>query len=271
MVSAANVNTRSRLLARYFLKRDGAVVLRQDRARTILRCDTSPDIGAPLFIKIYHRGGIGEALRSVPRGSAGERSYRTGCRLAAAGIPVPEPYGAATERGPLGLASRSLAASVWVGDMVSLRDHAIPLFGKVPAGDPAVRALGRSLGRFIALLHERRIWAPDLNAGNFLVRQEPDASFRVLLADHDDIRFVRTITDKRRLANLSQVAAFLLPLGPGGPDDLCDGYLADRAMSDPERLRREVRKRAATMLQRWEDGMNARFERIADARKEASR
>lgn len=259
------------MLAGFFSGVNGGVVIRQDRRKLILRSDDPPGIGMPLCIKIYLQQGLLPALRETLTRSAGERSIANCRRLADAGIHVPEPYGAAIERGPFGLLSRSLAATQWIGDMASLRDHTIPLFGTVSDGDPSVAALARSLGAFVAALHERGIWVSDLNSGNLLVRRRQDGTFSVILVDHDDIAFPGTVYEKQRLANLSQVAALLLPLGSGTPEQVCAGYAPVAGTADAAALARDVSARAAAVLVRWKRDLDARFSRVGSERRSALR
>jgi tRNA A-37 threonylcarbamoyl transferase component Bud32 len=259
---------RSRSLARFFHDPGGSVVLRQDRGKLILRSDAVPGIGVPLLIKIYRQGSAVERLCESLTRSRGERSLAVGRRLAERGVPVPEPYGAATERGRSGLVARSLVATVWRGDMTSLRDLAIAVRRGNGEDRHDVRLLCRTLGRFVAGLHERGVWAPDMNTGNFLVRRQGAGPYEIMLVDHDDVRFARSITRKRRVTNLSQLAAALLALEDGAPSDICEGYCADgERTKDNDDLARAVEVRARAVLDRWERGLAGRFERIGAARK----
>jgi hypothetical protein len=250
----------------FFDDRRGCTVLREDRHKTILRCDAHLDTDGPLFIKIYRYRGMAHALRETLFGHRAARDLRTGRRLAAARIPVPAPVGAAADRTSWGLVRRSLLAARWVEDMRSLRDLVIPLFDRPNESGPVVSALADALGRFVANLHRSGVLCRDLNSGNFLVRRETDGTFRILLVDHESVRFVRRIPARHRTGNLADVAAILLPLGPDTPRMLCAAYL-EHGGRELEELVLTVHEQAVNLLARREQDLDARFARISEARR----
>lgn len=254
-------------LERYFRDQSGCVIVRQDPRKLILRCGDPRGTAEPLFVKIYRYQGRWHSLRETLSGPSAERSLRICQRLASAGVPVPEPVGAAVDRTAMGIVRSSLFAARWMQDMTSLRDFAVPLFNRVSDGDRRIETLNRSLGIFIARLHEQGIRPRDLNAGNFLVRFREDGSFRIMLTDHEDISFSNALTGKQCVTNLAQVAAFMLPLAKNAPQQICEGYASTRTVADADRLVRAVGSRAAALLAGWQQAINARFDRVAQARK----
>jgi tRNA A-37 threonylcarbamoyl transferase component Bud32 len=253
---------------RFFHDPAGCTVIRQDRHKVLLRCDGEPGTDGPLCVKIYRCSGPAQSIRETLSGSRAARDLHVCRQLAARDIAVPEPLGAVTDRTSWGGVRRSIFATRWVSDMESLRDIAVPLAKETGKKAPLIASLCTALGHFIATLHGRGIYSSDLNEGNLMIRRHPDGIHRVLLVDFEGVRFLRTISRKRRLANLAPVTAFLLPLGPEIPGLLCAAYAA-AVGSAPDDLLPAVRERAMAILARRKQELDARFTQIGQLREKA--
>lgn len=251
-------------LQRLFRDPAGCTIVRQDCRKIIMKCGSGS--GRPLFIKLFRQGGLFTALRDTVSRSAGDRELRTCLRLRDRGIPVPEPIGSARDRDRMGLVQQSLYAASWMEATVSLRDLAVDLFRTRPVDRALMKALCGSLGRFVALLHAQGVKAYDLNAGNFLVRREEHGSFQILLVDYEHIGFSRLLSRKRRIGNLAQVSAFLLPLSELSCEEVCAGYGSVAGTDGPDGLAAEVGARARELAALWERKLDDRFRRIEEQR-----
>lgn len=255
-------------ILRGILREPGGIIIRRDQRKIILKRNADGDLAFPLFIKIYQEGGIFRSLRETLSGSAGERELRISRKLAADGVPVPEPIGSATERSAAGLVTRSLFAARWMEDMTSLSDYARRLNQTGRADDAVMDALCRSLGAFVAGLHDHGVLTRDMNTGNFLVRRSDAGAFNILLVDFEGVDIVRTVPRKRRIANLTQIAAFLLPLERNAAERICAAYAAaGGSFLALPRLTREVHARSLRLSELWKQKLDERFGKIQEMRR----
>lgn len=263
--SAMSNREPSEQLGSFFREPAGCTVIRRDRHKVIMRCIDAMT-GGPLFIKVYRQERLLSMLRETLGRSRGEREQLRCERLRKLGIPVPAPLGFATDRGGLGLVRQSLYAAAWVEDRGSLRDLAVELFRLRPVDPNLMQALSGSLGRFIAALHRAGVKAYDLNAGNFLVRRAADGSFDLVLVDYEQIAFSAFISRRRKIGNLAQVSAFLLPLSEQTFEGVCAGYLSAGGKDDRGDLVQIVGARARELAAHWEQRLDDRFRRIGEQR-----
>ncbi|MBP8303437.1 MAG: hypothetical protein KBE04_04845 [Phycisphaerae bacterium] len=125
------------------------------------------------------------------------RAYRNGLRLAERGIPCPRTLGYVEQRpGRLPLLVMELLA-----DAAQL-DHWIDRRG-------VTRPLVEAVARFVRHLHDQGIFHRDLSPRNLMVGPSGQ-TFRVWLVDYEDARFRRTVSPRRRLANLHHLHERLL-------------------------------------------------------------
>ncbi|MHB8844966.1 MAG: lipopolysaccharide kinase InaA family protein [Nitrospirota bacterium] len=263
--SAMSNRKLSEQLGRFFREPGGCTVIRRDRHKIIMRC-IDATTGGSLFIKVYRQERLLSRLRETLGRSRGEHEHLRCERLRELGIPVPAPLGFAADRGGLGLVQQSLYAAEWMEGRGSLRDLAVELFRLRPVDPNLMRALSESLGRFIAGLHAAGVKAYDLNAGNFLVRRAADGSFDVVLVDYEQITFSACISRRRKIGNLAQVSAFLLPLSEQAFEVVCAGYLSAGGKDDRGDLVRIVGARARELAAQWERRLDDRFRRIGEQR-----
>jgi tRNA A-37 threonylcarbamoyl transferase component Bud32 len=255
----------SNRLGRYFRESEGCTVIRQDTRKVIMRCGDA-GTSSTLFIKVYRAEGLLSSLRNTLGRSRGERELLRGKRLRDLGIPVPEPLGSATDRSRMGLVRRSLYAAAWIEGRSSLRDLAVELFRQLPVDGELMQSLCTSLGRFIARLHAAGVKAYDLNAGNFLLSRTVDGSFDLILVDYEHLAFSGRLTGRRRIGNLAQVSAFLLPLSEQAFKGVCAGYLAAGGKNIHGDLVHVVGVRARELSAQWEQRLDDRFRRIGEQR-----
>jgi tRNA A-37 threonylcarbamoyl transferase component Bud32 len=67
------------------------------------------------------------------------------------------------------------------------------------------REMAQALGRFLASLHELRIFHADLKPSNIMVRERTAHDWEFILVDLDRVRFDREVDPKRRARNLAQL------------------------------------------------------------------
>ena len=155
-------------------------------------------------LRHYHRGGLVarfSADRYLWTGAARTRAFREFrllARLAAQGLPVPDPVGARYQRE--GVRYRA--------DLLTRRIHpARTLAQKLAAGE-AGAALAQRIGTTLARFHAAGVWHADLNAHNVLV----DANDTVWVIDFDRGR-VRAPGAAWQQANLARLRRSLDKLG----------------------------------------------------------
>jgi len=259
----------SDVLRGLFHDRAACSTLRQDKYKIILKCAAPGRTSFPLFVKIYQPRGLLGSLRDSLGFSGGSRSLRMARRLAGLGIPVPRPYGAITNVNRIGWPSGSLFAAEWMEHMVPLREFTRDASRKGAQEQDVFAPLNHSLGRFVALLHNKGVRSKDLNDGNFLVRRSDDGSFQIMLIDYEYTELVRSFKLKWRLGNLAQVTACMLPFGEHAPEQVCAGYASAITGFPADALAREVRARAVSLLARWKKNIDSRFDQI-EARRTSS-
>lgn len=250
-------------LQRYFHDTRDCIVLRRDGRKTLLKCNDS-EAGVPLFLKIYHHAGRSSFFPVIAALSTGARHYRIGQRLALEGISVPTPVGFAVKRNRWGCIEQSLFASRWVDDMLPLREYTVMRDGKPSLNEHVLRTLNRSLGAFLAALHQRGVRAYDVNAGNFLVQAVGRGDFRIVLVDLEDVTFRRSISRNQRIRNLAQLTAGMLPLNRAAAE-ICKGYFTAFTASDEDAFIQAVDDRAHKVLALWNDRLDTSFAQIAAA------
>ena len=69
------------------------------------------------------------------------------------------------------------------------------------------RSIVRAFGRFVGRLHRAGIYHGDLKAVNVFVRWTGEGEPAFRLVDYDRVRFGRSVSRRRRIKNLAQVAA----------------------------------------------------------------
>lgn len=252
-------------LGRFFREPEECTIIRRDRHKVIMRCIDAMT-GGSLFVKVYRQERLLSSLRETLGRSRGEREHLRCVRLRELGIPVPAPLGFAANRDGLGIVRQSLYAAAWVEGSGSLRDLAVELFRLRPVDPDLMQALSASLGRFIAGLHRAGVKAYDLNAGNFLVRRAKDGSFDLILVDYEQTAVSARISRRRKIGNLAQVSAFLLPLSGQAFEGVCAGYISAGGKDDRGDLVRAVGARARELAAQWEQLLDDRFRRIGEQR-----
>ena len=269
---------------------NGCVVIRKDEEKVILKVPSEVSGGNDLFVKIYLFPNSWKCFRNFIglRKKGGYRDYRVCRKLISFGVPVPEPVGAYNDPGLPGFSRRSLFATKWIKDAVSVKDLMMRYFsGKSNAGDQilprkkekiayegknidssnllsrdGVIKLSNSLGEFIAFLHKKRIYCNDLNAGNFLVRISDNFHFHFLLTDYEGISFIRPISKRRKISNLSQIAAFMSVVDENASHNLCQGYVKIQRQDGLEELKFEVEKKSKILNKNWKKNLANKFEKI---------
>jgi 3-deoxy-D-manno-octulosonic acid kinase len=162
----------------------------------------------PVVLRPYRRGGlIGRVNRSRYLGFAARpfRELRTAVAVAAAGVPTPEPLGAAVLWDAPGVyrgafATRELwgAANLW------------RFLQQAPAAQR-----GDACGAAAALvrrLHDAGALHPDLNLQNFLIRRGA-GGLEAWLIDLDGVRFT-TVTPHHRQAAFARICRSIRRLDP---------------------------------------------------------
>jgi tRNA A-37 threonylcarbamoyl transferase component Bud32 len=142
--------------------------------------------GLNVYWKHCRISGTRSWLRQCLRPPKARMEFDRALALASRGISTVEPLAWGTRAGALGgesfLITRELTAAV------SLQNKLIAEFGCAdPAKGKDRRALARSIGEFIARVHDAGVSHPDLHPGNILVSQLPNGSLQYHLLDLHDI------------------------------------------------------------------------------------
>ncbi|MDY6793195.1 MAG: hypothetical protein SWH54_18155 [Thermodesulfobacteriota bacterium] len=268
----------------------GCTVIRKDEEKVILKVPNEISGGNDLFVKIYlfpNKWKRFYNFAGLKKG--GFRDYRVSRKLISHGVDVPDPVGAYNDMGIAGFPRRSLFASKWIKDAISVRDLMVRyVAGKSNTGDQILRRkkekglydgenkdlcgplsrgdlkkLSNSLGEFIAFLQKKRIYCNDLNAGNFLVRISDHSRFHFLLIDYEGISFIRPISRRRRIFNLSQIAAFMSVVDDNASHNLCQGYVKIQRQVDLKKLTCEVKEKSKKLEENWKKKLDDKFDKIS--------
>jgi len=257
----------------------GCIVIRKDKEKVIIKVPREISGGNDLFVKIYlFPNSWKRFCNFAGLKKGGFRDYRICRKLISHRVDVPDPVGAYNDPGIAGFPRRSLFASKWIKDAVSVRDLMVKEFlrrekGKtfyeeknkdssklLSRGD--LKKLSHSLGEFIAFLQKKRIYCNDLNAGNFLVREYDNSHFRFLLVDYEGISFIRPISKRRIIFNLSQIAALMSIVDDKAHYNLCQGYGKIQRQVDLKELTYEVEKKSKRLNKNWKKNLDSKFKKI---------
>jgi len=269
---------------------NGCIVIRKDEEKVILKVTREVSGGKELFVKIYlfpNRWKNFYKFAGLRKG--GFRDYRVCQKLKSLGVPVPDPVGSYGDSRIPGLPRRSLFASKWIEDSISVQDLMIRHFSVESNADDQIlprkkkkivyedknkdsshllsgddlKKLSNSLGEFIALLHKKRIYCKDLNAGNILVRISENSHFHFLLIDYEGISFIRPISKRRKISNLSQIAALISVVDENASHNLCQGYGKIESQVDLKELTFKVEKKSKRLNKNRKKNMDNNFEIIS--------
>lgn len=258
---------------------NGCIVIRKDEEKVILKVPSEVSGGNDLFVKIYiFRNYRKRLLNFLGLKKGGFRDYRVCRKLMSCGVPVPEPVGAYNDLGIAGFPRRSLFATKWIKDAISVQDLMVRHFlrrkkekilsdGKNKDSSNLLNRdglikLNNSLGEFIAFLHKNRIYCKDFNAGNFLVRISDNFHFNFLLIDYEGVSFIRPISKRRILSNLSQIATFMSVVNDNATFNLCQGYVKIQRQVDLKELTFEVEKKSKRLNENWKKNLDNKFNKI---------
>jgi len=268
----------------------GCIVIRKDEEKVILKVPREISGGNDLFVKIYlFPNNWKRFCNFAGLKKGGFRDYKVCRKLISNGVPVPDPVGAYNDPGIPGFPRRSLFASKWIKDAISVQDLMMRHFpGESNAVDQILRRkkeeilyeeknkdssnllsrgdikkLNNSLGEFIAFLQKKRIYCNDQNAGNFLVRISDNSHFHFLLIDYEGISFIKLISKRRIISNLSQIAAFMSVVDDNASHNLCQGYVKIQRQVDLKELTFEVEKKSKRLNKNWKNNLDNKFKKIS--------
>ncbi len=262
-----------RPLASFFDNHKGCRIIRKDRNKILLKVQTVVTGKSGLFVKIYMCPTWWKRIKAHLQLSQGLHDLRICQQLQSLGVPVPAPVGALEEQARFGYPKRSLYACQWIENATSLQNMVVEMYLKRTGERELLHKLNVATGYFIAELHRKGVIPADLNSGNLLVKQSGSdkESFEFLLIDYERIFFSKTILPKQRLANLVQIAAFMLPSAEKAPWSLCLGYTQVHKEFDKEILAIKVNELARKRRAYWKRQVDERFRNIAKNMKKSSR
>jgi len=198
-------------LAAHEVSRTGAgVEVLKDSRRSALSRQTleTPDGPRPVVVKETKCHGFADRLKNVFRPPRALASWINGTGLRVRKVPAAEPLAIVLERaGPFVGRSFLLMEDLSEGmrlDLFVLDRYAGAIDAKRRAEK---RRLVAAFGRFVGDLHLRGIYHGDLKAVNLFVRIRDDGGFEFRPVDYDRVVFADEVARRRRVKNLSQVAA----------------------------------------------------------------
>lgn len=163
--------------------------------------------------------GWGHALKGLFRPTQGLRTFRNGWRLHRQGIGVAAPLVLA-RRKSFGLVNSEWVIMEVIPGAVEMDRYLVKKTASAWSLEEK-KGLTRLFGRFMGALHAKGIFHSDLKTCNILVSEDhqgpadnetgenPGAAVyhtvRFSLLDYDDVRFVREVSQKKRVKNLVQL------------------------------------------------------------------
>ncbi len=180
-----------------------------------LRVCVKEYFGEPLAGRLKHA-----LLRALRRWPA-RQSFAAAHGLVTRGIGAPQPLAAVVPLNPLSARSSYFISAGLVGSLgadVYARDKLATPEGR--------RAFAGALGEFFRQIHRANVWHRDLKATNVRVTEAGEREWQFHVVDLDRVKFVRRLSEERRLKNLGQIAAGMVQQGAFTQDDveaLCRG------------------------------------------------
>ena len=156
-------------------------------------------------VKEVRSRGLRKCLKVLFGQSPGRRAWIAVNGLAAMGIPSPRSFGYLCQR--TGLLQRTeYVVTEFIKEGIPLHQYVeTRSYREGSSGDR--RRFVRELAQYVARLHECGVYQHDLKADNVLVRKLPTGAREFYLVDWDAVRFRRKISARRRISNLTQLAA----------------------------------------------------------------
>jgi tRNA A-37 threonylcarbamoyl transferase component Bud32 len=198
--------------------------------------------GVNVYWKHCRISGTRSRLRQCLRPPKARMEFDRALALASRGISTVEPLAWGTRAGALGgesfLITRELTAAVPLQNMLLAE-----FGGAIPANGHDRRMIARSLGEFIAIVHDAGVTHPDLHPGNILVRRLPNGSLQFHLLDLHDISLGRPLSWAKSRENLAVFNRwFAMRASRSDRLRFWEGYrsIRARALAIPHESAREV-------------------------------
>lgn len=157
--------------------------------------------GRELFVKRFKPYAWYRRLEWTAVGTPARRCWRRSADLEKAGFRVPGPV-ALAETHRFGLAAdcyfitAAIPGAEPAGRLWRERGARAPLRERA--------ALLEAMAAELRRLHDARFYSRDSNADNFLVRQRDDGSIEIYLLEIENVRRLRSVSERRRVKNLVQ-------------------------------------------------------------------
>jgi tRNA A-37 threonylcarbamoyl transferase component Bud32 len=186
-----------------------ATIIKQGPHRVVYRVEL-PDL--TFYVKHNLIGDMRTWLRQLIRPSKARKEYRKALAVAERGVPTVEPLALAENSDCFGaresiLLTRSLDNTTQLNHFLENDLPAIPQ----PLRARVQHELARSLGRFIAGLHDSGILHNDMHCGNLLIKLDAnDCQPQFYLIDLPSVRLSQTLDWPRSRANLVMLNRWLL-------------------------------------------------------------
>ncbi len=165
------------------------------------------EIGSTVCVKEVWATSFRKWMKTVFRRGRGRRAWIAVNGLAARRFPVPQPLGYVYECTGLTAATEYVVTDYREQSM-SLQDYVETLAYTSLVLDRK-RAFIRECARYVAGLHDRGVHQHDFKANNVLVEDTGSGDWTFYLVDLDSVRFVGRVSERRRVKNLTQLAAAL--------------------------------------------------------------
>ncbi|MCD6287887.1 MAG: hypothetical protein J7M12_02105, partial [Candidatus Hydrogenedentes bacterium] len=158
-------------------------------------------------VKEVRAVGIRKWIKTIVRQGRGRRAWTAVNGLAARGFAVPRPCGLMVDRnGPMKtteyVVTQYLDKSPTLQDYVETREYG--------ESSPArKRAFTDAFARYLAMLHTRGVHQHDFKGNNVLVEETDAGGWTFYLVDLDAVEFTSSVSKRRRVKNLAQLASAL--------------------------------------------------------------
>ena len=126
------------------------------------------------------------------------------------------------------------------------------------------RALCSGIGGFVAALHNKEIYAEDLNVGNLLMDISASDAPEIFLTDYENTCFEKRVDRRKSLNNIIQVCAALMQVDESADEAFCSGYAEIRPRFNVFGLQEHIRKKARRRRALWKEKIDGNFNRIAE-------
>lgn len=242
-------------------------IVRSRSGKQILCVPAAQANGQKLCVKTYSHNGIIERLKARLARTGGLHDWNLCNQLAHAGVSVPHPMGCGRWPARARLPRKTLFAQQWVEDGQPMSQL---MRRKKEAGsisEPWLHRLLESIGRFVAVIHQKGFFPRDLHPGNLMLHEPLSGDIGLSLIDYESIHRRHPYRKNKAHLNLGHICSYFNAFLPDAHQRLAEAYCRVWLRKTPPNLATKISD-VAHEHNRWrKKRIDLAFERIEIARR----